>query len=58
MLPSERANEYMTGYNIPRSYASHTELLADHEVEAVAVTLGHQLHHRLTIPLLFGVCRD
>ncbi len=41
--------EYMEKYNIPRGYASHTELLADDEVEAVAVTLGHQLHHRLTV---------
>lgn len=48
-LFAEKRNEYMTKYNVPRSYASHTELLADTEVDAVAVTLGHQLHHRLTI---------
>ena len=39
----------MKEYGIPKGYASHTELLADHNVEAVAITLGHQLHHRLTV---------
>jgi predicted dehydrogenase len=48
-LFEEKRREYMTKYGIPRGYASHTELLADDEVEAVAVVLGHQLHHRLTV---------
>ena len=48
-LFEEKRNEYMKKYDIPRGYASHTELLADNEVDAVAVVLGHQLHHRLTI---------
>ena len=48
-LFEEKRQEYMTKYGIPRGYASHTELLKDDEVEAVAIVLGHQLHHRLTI---------
>ena len=48
-LFEEKRREYMTKYNIPRGYATHTELLKDSEVDAVAVVLGHQLHHQLTI---------
>jgi predicted dehydrogenase len=48
-LFEEKRSQYMAKYNIPRGYASHTELLADDEVDAVAVVLGHQLHHRLTV---------
>lgn len=48
-LFEEKRREYMTKYDIPRGYASHTELLADQEVDAVAVVLGHQLHHQLTV---------
>ena len=48
-LIEEKRRQYMERYDIPRGYASHTALLADDEVEAVAVVLGHQLHHRLTI---------
>ena len=48
-LFEEKRREYMETYDIPRGYASHTELLEDVEVEAVAVVLGHQLHHRLTV---------
>ena len=48
-LFEDKRNEYMTKYNIPRGYATHTELLADDEVDAVAIVLGHHLHHRLTI---------
>ena len=40
---------YMEKYDIPKGYSSHTELLVDAEVEAVAVVLGHHLHHRLTV---------
>ena len=39
---------YMETYDIPKGYTSHTELLQDDEIDAVAVVLGHQLHHRLT----------
>ncbi len=48
-LFEEKRRQYMEKYDIPRGYVSHTELLADSEVEAVAVVLGHQLHHRLTV---------
>ena len=48
-LFEEKRKEYMEKYDIPRGYPSHTELLEDGEVEAVAVVLGHQLHHRLTV---------
>ena len=48
-LFEEKRQEYMERYDIPRGYASHEELLRDDEVEAVAIILGHQLHHRLTL---------
>ena len=48
-LFEEPRREYMGKYGIPKGYASHTELLADDEIEAVAVILGHQLHHRLVV---------
>lgn len=48
-LFEDKRRQYMEKYNIPRGYTTHTELLADDEVEAVAVVLGHQLHHRLTV---------
>lgn len=48
-LFEEKRREYMTKYDIPRGYSSHTELLKDKEVEAVAVVLGHHLHHQLTV---------
>ena len=44
-----KRREYMEKYNIPRGYETHTELLQDDEVDAVAVVLGHQLHHQLTV---------
>ena len=40
---------YMDRWGEVRGYASHTELLRDDTVDAVAITLGHQLHHRLTV---------
>lgn len=43
---------YMETYDIPKGYTSHTELLEDDEIDAVAVVLGHQLHHRLTVDSL------
>lgn len=48
-LFEEKRREYMEKYNIPKGYGSHTELLEDDDIDAVAVTLGHQLHHRLTV---------
>ena len=48
-LFEEKRLDYMDQYNIPKGYASHTELLADEEIDAVGVVLGHQLHHRLTV---------
>jgi len=51
-LLEEPRQRYMREYDIPRGYVSHTELLQDDDVDAVAVVLGHQLHHRLTIDAL------
>ncbi len=48
-LFEEKRREYMDQYGIPRGYPTHHELLQDDEVDAVAVVLGHQLHHQLTI---------
>ena len=48
-LLEENRNKYMGEYDIPKSYASHTELLKDDDIDAVAITLGHQLHHRLAV---------
>ena len=47
-----RVSAFCDRYEVPRAYPSHTELLKDDEVQAVAVTLGHQLHHRLTVDAL------
>ena len=48
LLEEPRART-MKEYGVARGYASHTELLKDDEIDAVAITLGHQLHHRLTV---------
>ena len=48
-LVEEKRRQYMATYDIPRGYATHTQLLEDNEIDAVAVVLGHHLHHRLTI---------
>ena len=48
-LFEEKRREYMDKYDIPKGYETHTELLQDDEVDAVAVVLGHQLHHQLTV---------
>jgi len=48
-LLEENRQRYVGEYDIPKSYPSHTELLKDDEIDAVAITLGHQLHHRLTV---------
>ena len=47
--PREKA---MKELGVARGYASHTELLQDDNVDAVAIVLGHQLHHRLTMDAL------
>ena len=48
LLEEPRAR-IMREYGVAKGYASHAELLQDDEIEAVAITLGHQLHHRLTV---------
>ena len=48
-LLEEKRRESMERHNVSKGYASHTELLKDDNVDAVAITLGHQLHHRLTV---------
>ena len=48
-LFEEKRRQYMEKYDIPRGYPTHTELLEDDEIDAVAVVLGHQLHHRLSV---------
>ena len=51
-LIEERRREFCERYDVPKAYASHTELLQDDDVDAVAVTLGHHLHHRLSVDAL------
>ena len=41
--------QFMERYGVSKGYVSHVELLQDEEVDAVAITLGHQLHHKLTV---------
>ena len=48
-LLEEKRREYKEKYNVPKDYASHTELLQDDKVDAVAIVLGHHLHHKLTL---------
>ena len=48
-LFEEKRREYMDKYHIPKGYSTHHELLDDADVDAVAIVLGHQLHHQLTI---------
>ena len=48
-LFEDKRQEFMDIYDIPRGYASNTEMLEDNEVEAVAVVRGHQLHHKHTV---------
>ena len=48
-LLEDKRREYMQKYDIPKGYATHTELLKDDEIDAVAIVLGHQLHHKLTL---------
>ena len=48
-LYEENRQKFAGKYRVPRAYESHEELLKDEEVDAVAIVLGHQLHHRLTV---------
>ena len=48
-LIEENRQRYMDEYGIPKGYETHHDLLKDDEIDAVAIVLGHQLHHRLTI---------
>ena len=40
-LLEEKRRESMERHNVSKGYASHTELLKDDNVDAVAITLGH-----------------
>ena len=41
-LFEEKRRQYMDKYDIPKGYPTHTDLLADDEIDAVAVVkLGH-----------------
>ena len=48
-LFADKRAQFMEQWGVAKGYATHTELLQDAEVDAVAITLGHQLHHRLTV---------
>ena len=48
-LFADKRAEFMDKWGVAKGYTTHTELLQDPEVDAVAITLGHQLHHRLTV---------
>ena len=48
LFPEVR-EQFMSKWGVGKGYATHTELLQDGAVDAVAITLGHQLHHRLTV---------
>ena len=48
-LFEEKRRAFMDQYGIAKGYATHTELLKDDDIDVVAVVLGHQLHHRLTV---------
>ena len=41
--------KFMVEYAINKSYNNHLELIKDDEIDAVVITLGHQLHHKLTV---------
>ncbi len=48
-LDEGRRAAYMSRYDIPAGFASHFELLEEPSLDAVAVTVGHHLHHRVTV---------
>ena len=49
---AERREERRQAFGIPKVYASHRDLLADPDVEAVGVLLPHHLHASVTIEAL------
>ncbi|MDP6040075.1 MAG: Gfo/Idh/MocA family oxidoreductase [Candidatus Latescibacteria bacterium] len=51
-LIKEKCDEYVGKYDVPKAYNHHSELIKDDEIDAVAIVLGHQLHHRLTVDAL------
>ncbi|MBM4436461.1 MAG: Gfo/Idh/MocA family oxidoreductase [Actinobacteria bacterium] len=44
--------KFRAAYPATALYPNHRELLRDAQVDAVAITLGHQLHHRLSVDAL------
>lgn len=48
-LFEDKRREFMEQYGVSKGYKTHTELLKDDDIDVVAVVLGHQLHHRLTV---------
>ena len=48
----ETADEFAATHDIPRSYGSHEELLADQEVEVVYVGTIHVTHHAIAMEVL------
>ena len=48
----ERREEHRKTFGIPRVYASHRDLLADPDVEAVGILLPHHLHAGVTVEAL------
>ena len=48
-LEEENRQKYVRQYDIPKAYPHHTALLEDDSIDAVAVVLGHQLHHQLVV---------
>lgn len=53
-LFADKRAQFMDEWSIEKGYKTHTELLRDNNVDVVAITLGHQLHHRLTV----DACRE
>ena len=49
---AERREERRQAFGIPKVYASHRDLLADPDVEAVGILLPHHLHASVTIEAL------
>ena len=48
----ERREERRKAFGIPKVYANHRDLLADPDVEAVAILLPHHLHAGVTVEAL------
>jgi predicted dehydrogenase len=49
---AESANRIAKQYNIPKIYDSHTDLLKDPAVDAVIISVPHNLHYALTMDAL------